>query len=92
MHTERHHSNLEDASQMNSQIFRRDQAQRFAPKTADEIQQAARDLADTGHSDHTIAAILKADVNAVRAMIGQRGPVAPSADVCTARTNEASRR
>jgi hypothetical protein len=45
-------------------------AQQYAPKTAEEIEQAPRDLAVAGHSNHTIAAILRADVNAVRTMIG----------------------
>jgi transposase len=53
-------------------IFYRDRAQMHAPKTADEIERAAKDLAASGYSDHTVAAILNVDVAAVRQMIGER--------------------
>lgn len=49
----------------------RDRAEQYAPKTAAEIQAAARELAKQ-YSDHTVAAILKLDVNAVRLMLGPR--------------------
>ena len=49
-----------------------ERAQRHAPKTAAEIAATARDLATQGFSDHTIAAILKMDVNAMRAMLGPK--------------------
>jgi hypothetical protein len=45
-------------------------AQRHAPKTAEQIAAAARELARDGHSDHTIAQILRLDVQAVRQIIG----------------------
>ena len=52
--------------------FYRDRAEKHAPKTAEEIAAAARDLAASGYSDHTISAILKLDVNGVRELVGQR--------------------
>lgn len=55
-----------------SDPFYRDRAEKYAPKTAEEIALAARDLAASGYSDHTVSAILKLDVNAVRELIGQR--------------------
>jgi hypothetical protein len=45
-------------------------AQRHAPKTAEQILAAARRLAREGHTDHTIAQILRLDVQAVRQLIG----------------------
>lgn len=42
------------------------------PKTPAEMARAAHDLVRRGFSDHTIAAILKLDVNMVREMIGER--------------------
>jgi hypothetical protein len=51
-------------------IYYRDRAQAHAPKTAEEIERAARDLAASGFSDHTVATILKVDVNALRQMLG----------------------
>jgi hypothetical protein len=48
-------------------------AQENAPRTAAEIDRAARDLASKGFSDHTVAAILKLDVSAIRQMLGERG-------------------
>jgi hypothetical protein len=47
-------------------------ANQHAPKTKEEIETAARQLADQGYSDHTIAAILKIDVNGIRQMLGER--------------------
>ena len=47
-------------------------AMAHAPKTAEEIMQAAKDLAAAGFSDYTVAAILRADVNVVRRLIGER--------------------
>jgi hypothetical protein len=57
---------------MNSDIYRRDQAERYAPKTPEEGAAAARDLASSGYTDSTIGAVLKLDVNAVRQMLGDR--------------------
>ena len=37
-------------------------AQAHAPKTKEEMRTAARQLADEGHGDYTISAILKIDV------------------------------
>jgi hypothetical protein len=54
-----------------------ERAQRHAPKTAEQIQAAARALARDGHTDHTIAQILRLDVQAVRQLIG-----APSTTSC----------
>jgi hypothetical protein len=53
-------------------INARDPADRHAPATAEEIAAAAHSLACQGFSDHTVAAILKLDVAAVRQLIGQR--------------------
>jgi hypothetical protein len=50
----------------------RERANRFAPKTADEIQAAARRLADQGFGDFDIAWILGLDVAAARKLIGDR--------------------
>jgi transposase-like protein len=50
----------------------RDRAELYAPKTPAEVARAARDLAASGYSDHTIAAILKVDTNYLRQMIGER--------------------
>jgi hypothetical protein len=47
-------------------------AEEHAPKTPAEVAQCARDLIKQGFSDHTIASILKIDVNAVRLMLGPR--------------------
>jgi hypothetical protein len=47
-----------------------------APKTAEEIERAARDLAAANFSDHTISSILKLDVQAVRRLIGDRNTAA----------------
>jgi hypothetical protein len=55
-----------------SDIYYRDRAEAHAPKTAAEIERAARDLAASGFSDHTVAAILKLDVSAIRQMLGGR--------------------
>jgi hypothetical protein len=55
-----------------SDVFHRDRAQMHAPRTPEEIARAARDLAASGFSDHTVAAILKVDVNALRKMLGER--------------------
>lgn len=48
-----------------------ERAEKHTPKTAEEIQAAARELAKQ-YSDHAVAAILKMDVDAVRQMIGER--------------------
>lgn len=45
-------------------------AQRHAPKTSEQIRAAAQSLARDGHTDHTIAQILRLDVQAVRQLIG----------------------
>jgi hypothetical protein len=50
----------------------RARSQQHAPKTAEEILEAAKSLAAAGFSDYTVAAILQADVNAVRQLIGER--------------------
>jgi hypothetical protein len=55
-----------------SDPFYRDRAEKHAPKTPQEVARAAQDLAASGYSDHTIASILKADVNAIRRLIGER--------------------
>jgi hypothetical protein len=55
-----------------SDLFYSDRAQAHAPKTAVEIERAARDLFASGFSDHTVAAILKLDVSAIRQMLGER--------------------
>ena len=47
-------------------------AMEHAPQTSDEILKAAKDLAAAGHSDHGIAAILRANLNEVRKLIGER--------------------
>jgi hypothetical protein len=51
--------------------FYRDKAERHAPKTPQEVTAAAKDLAASGFSDYTVAAVLKLDVNVVRQMIGR---------------------
>jgi hypothetical protein len=50
----------------------RARAEQHAPKTPAEVAATARDLAKQGFSDHTIAAILKLDVEVTRRMIGKR--------------------
>jgi hypothetical protein len=55
-----------------TELTYRDLAKKHAPQTAQEIVRAAHELAAAGHSDHTIAAVLKLDVNAVRQLIGPR--------------------
>jgi hypothetical protein len=55
-----------------SEAFYHERAQTHAPKTAAEIERAARDLAASGFSDHTVAAILKLDVSAIRQLLGER--------------------
>jgi hypothetical protein len=50
----------------------RARAMEHAPKTTEEILRAAKSLAAAGFTDHTVAAILQADVNAVRQLIGER--------------------
>jgi hypothetical protein len=57
---------------MSADPFYREKAERYAPKTPKEVARTARDLAASGFSDYTVAAILKLDVNVVRQMIGQR--------------------
>lgn len=56
---------------MTPQSDYQDRAERFAPKTIDEIRDAARAMLHDGMSDHGIAAALKMDVNAVRRLIGE---------------------
>jgi hypothetical protein len=63
-------------------IYRRDRAEPYARKTPAEIERAARDLAASGYTDQTIAAILKADLKAVRATTGQ------ARNVCTLCTSD----
>jgi hypothetical protein len=48
----------------------RRRAEEHAPKTPAEVAQSARDLIKQGFSDHTVAAILKLDIDSVRQMIG----------------------
>jgi len=50
----------------------RARAEQHAPKTPAEVAATARNLASQGFSDHTVAAILKIDVQSARQMIGQR--------------------
>jgi len=45
-------------------------AELHAPKTSAEIERAAREMVANGYSDHTIAAILRIDVSAIRQMLG----------------------
>lgn len=52
-------------------VYYRDRAQAHAPKTAEEIERAATDLVASGFSDHTVAAVLRMDVNAVRQLLGE---------------------
>jgi hypothetical protein len=54
-----------------SDIYYRDRAERHAPKTAAEIERAARELAASGLGEHTVAHILRMDVNALRRMLGE---------------------
>lgn len=54
---------------MSDSEYRR-RAEEHAPKTPAEVVQTARNLLKQGFSDHTIASILKIDVNAVRVMLG----------------------
>lgn len=54
---------------MTDSEYRR-RAEEHAPKTPAEVAQTARNLLKRGFSDHTIASILKIDVNAVRLMLG----------------------
>jgi ribosomal protein S11 len=48
----------------------REQARRFAPKTLEEIEVAARNLARHGYGDHTIASALEVSVIEVRRILG----------------------
>jgi hypothetical protein len=57
---------------MTPEQFRLDQAMKYAPSTPEEVARAARDLAHSGYSDHTISAILKVDLNSVRQLVGPR--------------------
>lgn len=57
---------------MSADPFYRDKAERHAPKTLKEVAAAAKDLAASGFSDYTVAAVLRLDVNVVRQMIGER--------------------
>lgn len=50
----------------------RERAEAYKPRTAAEIEHAARDLAAQGFGDYTIAHVLRLDVNAIRQMIGDR--------------------
>jgi hypothetical protein len=43
-----------------------------APKTFSEVTATARTLIASGFGDHSVAAILALDVNAIRALIGRR--------------------
>jgi hypothetical protein len=49
-----------------------ERAEVHKPRTAEEIERAARALAAQGFGDHTIAHVLTMDVNAVRQMLGDR--------------------
>jgi hypothetical protein len=49
----------------------RERAEMHKPKTPEEIQRTAQDLAAQGFGDYTIAHVLAMDVNAVRQMIGE---------------------
>jgi hypothetical protein len=50
----------------------RARAELHAPKTTEQIETAARELADEGHGDYDIAWILGIDVAAARKLIGDR--------------------
>lgn len=53
-----------------SDIYYRDRANLYKPKTSSEIAAAAKDLAAQKFGDHTISHILKIDVNLVRMIVG----------------------
>ena len=48
-----------------------DRAERFAPKTIDEIRDAARQMLRDGLGENSVADALQLDVNAARRLIGQ---------------------
>ena len=48
-----------------------DRAERFAPKTIDEIRDAARQMLRDGLGEHSVADALQLDVNAVHRLIGE---------------------
>ena len=48
-----------------------DRAERFAPKTLEEIRDAARQMLRDGLGEHSVADALQLDVNAVRRLIGE---------------------
>lgn len=54
---------------MNAADYRQ-RAEQHAPKTAEEIERAARELISSGLGEHTVAHILRMDVNALRRMLG----------------------
>jgi hypothetical protein len=47
-------------------------ALKYAPRTLAEIISTAKSLAASGYGDYSIAAVLALDVNAIRALIGER--------------------
>jgi hypothetical protein len=55
-----------------SDPYYRDKATKYAPKTAEEVAKAARDLSASGFSLSTVAAILKVDTDYLRLLIGER--------------------
>ena len=54
-------------------------AERHRPTSPEEIARAARELTGRGYSVHTVAAILRLDVTAVRVMLGEPNAAAVSA-------------
>lgn len=49
----------------------RERAERHAPRTVEELRDAARGMLRDGMSDHGVAAALGVDVNAVRRLVGE---------------------
>jgi hypothetical protein len=60
------------ADALSAQNEYRARAEQYAPKTHDEIQRVARELAAEGHGDYDVAWILGIDVAAARKLIGPR--------------------
>jgi hypothetical protein len=49
-----------------------ERADEHRPKTPEEIERVAHELAARGMGDHTIAHVLRLDVNALRQLLGAR--------------------
>lgn len=47
-------------------------ANQHAPKSQEEVAAAAQALINEGHSEHSVAAILKIDLNSLRRMLGPK--------------------